>query len=90
MPIIKPITDLQDTDAISELCYNHQEPVFISNKGYGDLVLMSMATYERQLAMSEVFQKLNEAEEQEKNGLPNIDGREVFTRLRERYRCKAV
>lgn len=43
---IRPITDLRNTNEISELCHARREPVFITKNGYGDLVIMSMETYE--------------------------------------------
>lgn len=46
MPQIRPITDLRNTTEISELCHARKEPVFITKNGYGDLVIMSMETYE--------------------------------------------
>ena len=46
MPQIRPITDLRNTTEISELCHARREPVFITKNGYGDLVVMSMETYE--------------------------------------------
>lgn len=46
MPQIRPITDLRNTTEISELCHAKDEPVFITKNGYGDLVIMSMKTYE--------------------------------------------
>ena len=46
MPQIRPITDLRNTTEISELCHAKKEPVFITKNGYGDLVIMSMETYE--------------------------------------------
>ena len=46
MPQIRPITDLRNTNEISELCHARREPVFITKNGYGDLVIMSMETYE--------------------------------------------
>ena len=85
MPIIRPITDLRDTTEISELCHSAQEPVFITKNGHGDLVVMSMATYERQMALLEVYQKLGEAEELAESGVPNVDGKEVFDKLRGKY-----
>jgi PHD/YefM family antitoxin component YafN of YafNO toxin-antitoxin module len=90
MPTIRPITDLRDTNAISELCHSQQEPVFITKNGYSDLVIMSTAAYESQLALLEVYQKLGEAEAQAKNGIPNVGGREVFDRLRSKYGTKTV
>ena len=46
MPQIRPITDLRNTNEISEICNSKKEPVFITKNGYGDLVIMSIATYE--------------------------------------------
>lgn len=50
MTIIRPITDLRSTNAISELCHQSKEPVFITKNGYGDMVIMSMDTYEKMTA----------------------------------------
>ncbi|MEG0936097.1 MAG: type II toxin-antitoxin system Phd/YefM family antitoxin, partial [Clostridia bacterium] len=55
---IVPIRDLRDTTAISERCKQSQEPIFITKNGYGDMVVMSMETYERSIAMAEVYRKL--------------------------------
>jgi len=85
MPTIRPITDLQNADEISELCHSNQEPVFITKNGYGDLVVMSMATYERQMALLEVYKKLGEAESQLNSGAELLDGPEVFSALRKKY-----
>lgn len=41
MPQIKPITDLRNTNEISEICHEKNEPIFITKNGYGDLVIMS-------------------------------------------------
>ena len=90
MPTIRPITDLRNTNEISELCHSQQEPVFITKNGYGDLVIMSIATYEKQLALLEVYQKLEEAEQLTDSGVPNIDGRAVFSRLRSKYGRKPL
>ncbi len=64
MPQIRPITDLRKTSEISELCYTSNEPIFITKNGYGDLVVMSIETYNRKLAMAELSNKLYEAEEE--------------------------
>ena len=34
MRIIKPITDLRNTNEISEICHKQQQPVFITKNGY--------------------------------------------------------
>ena len=85
MPKIRPITDLRNTNEISELCHKEEEPIFITKNGYGDLVVMSIETYERQLALLDVYKKLAEAEKQIKDGVPLLDGEKVFKKLREKY-----
>jgi len=85
MPQIRPITDLRNTNEISEACHKKQEPIFITKNGYGDLVVMSIDTYERQFALVDVYKKLAEAESQVANGTPMLDGEEVFKKLRTKY-----
>ncbi|MEF9959940.1 MAG: prevent-host-death protein [Niameybacter sp.] len=45
MSQIRPIKDLRNTNEIFELCRAKQEPILITTKGYGDLVVMSINTY---------------------------------------------
>jgi prevent-host-death family protein len=85
MPQIRPITDLRNTTEISELCHNTAEPVFITKNGYGDLVVMSIEAYERKLAISEVYEKLAEAEAEIAGGAAFLDGEDVLRRLREKH-----
>ena len=49
MPQIRPITDLRNTNEISDICHTKKEPIFITKNGYGDLVVMSIETYEEML-----------------------------------------
>jgi len=88
MPQIRPITDLRNTNEISEFCHKQQEPIFITKNGYGDLVVMSIDTYERQMALVDVYKKLSEAEEQVSQGIPLLNGDEVFKKLRAKYARK--
>ena len=57
MPQIRPITDLRNTNEISEICHAKKEPVFITKNGYGDLVVMSIETYESMLETAETLHK---------------------------------
>jgi len=42
MPIIRRISDLRNrANEISELCHSQDQPVYITKKGKGDLVVMS-------------------------------------------------
>ena len=68
MPTIRPSKDLRNTTEISELRHQTQGPVFITKNGYGDLVVMSIETYEKSLARLKFYQKLAEAETQVRNG----------------------
>lgn len=84
MPQIRPIKDLRNTTEISEVCHASDEPVFITKNGYGDLVIMSMKTYEQKMGMLEIYRKLDEAEEDIAAGRV-MDARTVFDELRSKY-----
>ena len=63
MPLIRPISDLRNrANEISEICHTEDQPVFITKKGKGDLVVMSQAHYERIQSLLELYQKLGDAE----------------------------
>lgn len=85
MPEIRPIKDLRNTTEISELCHQTKEPLFITKNGYGDMVVMSMETYENSLAKLELYEKLAQAETQIKNGDELLDGEGVFKDLKKKY-----
>ena len=85
MPQIRPITDLRNTTEISDLCHQSYEPIFITKNGYGDLVVMSIESYERQLAKATLYAKLSEAEKQVADGVDLIDADEVFSKLRVKH-----
>ena len=51
MSHIHPISELKSHfSQITQLCRESKEPVYLTRKGHGDLVLMSMAGYEEHLA----------------------------------------
>jgi len=85
MPKIVPIAELRNTSKISQICHEQSEPVFVTKNGYGDLVIMSIETYERMLALLNVYKKLGEAEKQIADGVPMLEGEQVFKYLREKY-----
>ena len=60
-------------------------PIFITKNGYGDMVIMSMETYERTVAMAEVYRKLMQAEAELDAGKA-VDGEMAFTELKARYK----
>ena len=63
MPRIIPIRDLKNTAAISQMCKESDEPIYVTKNGYGDMVIMSMKAYEQKLWLLEVEHALAEAEE---------------------------
>ncbi len=84
MPNIIPIRDLKNTAKISELCHQTNEPVFITKNGYGDMVLMSMETYEKNMLMLDVYAKIAKAEKEIEEG-KTVDAKAVFSELRKKY-----
>lgn len=68
MPQIIPIRDLKDTAKISQMCSESNEPIYITKNGYGDMVIMSIQTYEERLGMADIYAKLAEAEEDIQEG----------------------
>ena len=85
MPQIRPITDLRNTNEISEVCHSKREPVFITKNGYGDLVIMSMETYEQILGIRETDEAIEESESEIKNGGELIDASEALSTLRRKH-----
>ena len=77
---IIPINHLKDTAKISAICNESNEPVFITKNGYGDMVIMSMKTYEEQqekLMLRELKFKLDVDKAE--------DGDTVMQRIKKKY-----
>ena len=81
---IIPIRDLKNTSEISDRCHAAQEPIFITKNGYGDMVIMSLETYEKQMRLLDVYSKLAIAEEQVKTGKV-LSAKDSMKGLREKY-----
>ncbi|NLJ61654.1 MAG: type II toxin-antitoxin system Phd/YefM family antitoxin [Firmicutes bacterium] len=61
MPIIRPSSDLRNRySEISEFCHEHSEPVYITKNGHGDLVVMSIETYERLVGKCDLYKLLQD------------------------------
>ena len=83
MPIIRPISDLRNNfNQISELCHKEGEPVFITKNGQGDLVVMSLALYEKLQALIDLYQKLSEAEVESISGAARVPHAELMQQMR--------
>lgn len=84
MPRIIPIRDLKNTTAISQMCRESPDPVYITKNGYGDMVIMSMRAYEEKMSMLDVYAKLAEAEDEISQG-KTVDARAALKGLRAKY-----
>ena len=85
MPQIIPMKDLRNTSEISRLCHAKQEPVFVTKQGYGDLVVMSMETYNQLIGIAEIDTAITAAETELKNGAEPIEARVALKALRRKH-----
>ena len=85
MPQIRPITDLRNTTEISELCHAQREPRFITNNGYGDVVVMSIETYEEMIDIARTDAAISEAEKEYAADGLLLDAREALSSLRRKH-----
>ena len=84
MPKIIPIKDLKNTSEISDLCHSTSEPVFITKNGYGDMVIMSIDTFEGISNKLNMYQSLINSEQQIKEG--KVHGaRKSLDAVRDKY-----
>lgn len=61
MPAIRPSSDLRNRyNEISDYCHQHNEPVFITKNGAGDLVVLSTAAYDYLCGKQELHRILDE------------------------------
>ena len=84
MPQIIPIKALKDTSGIAELCHSSEEPIFITKNGYGSMVIMSIATYEKNMLLQDVYAKLDIAEREIIEGKTK-NARESLSALRQKH-----
>lgn len=82
MPVIKPISDLRNkAKELSAICHDSGEPIYITKNGEGDMVLMSLAAYERLQARLELYRLLDEAERDVRAGDRGVTVRTLRRRL---------
>lgn len=84
MPSIRPISDLRNSaNEISDFCRQSREPVYITRNGTGDMVVLNIEEYERQMALIDLYGKLAVAEEEISTGAEGEDFLMVAQKLRE-------
>lgn len=86
MPTIRPSSDLRNKyNEISKFCRKYSEPVYITKNGKGDLVVMSIETYERLVGKSELKKLLNEGiNDLENNRVIPVD--DAFDQIKNRLK----
>ena len=64
MPQIIPIKDLKNTSEISDMCHKAEEPIYVTKNGYGDMVIMSMESYESMMKQITMYRDIEISEKQ--------------------------
>ncbi len=85
MPQIIPIKNLRNTTEISELCNSKKEPVFVTKNGYGDLVVMSIDTYDRLMGIRDIDNAISEAEAEIASGENLLSAKSALQELRNKH-----
>lgn len=85
MPQIRPITNLRNTNEISDICHAQHEPIFITKNGYGDLVVMSIETYEAIMENTTIDNAISQAEAKFEQDGQLYDAKEVLASLRRKH-----
>lgn len=67
------------------MCHSKKEPIFITKNGYGDLVIMSIETYEEMFEENRIDAAIAEAEAEYKDGAKILDAKESLNVLRRKH-----
>ena len=67
---------------ISEKCKSTGEPIYLTKNGEGDLVVMSIESFERQQQLLALKERLLDIELEQKNGAKNYSIEELDAALR--------
>ena len=84
MPQIIPIKDLKNTSEISDMCHKAAEPIYVTKNGYGDMVIMSMETYESTMRKIAMYRDIEISEKQIKAGQVK-DARTALREMKAKY-----
>ena len=85
MPLIRPISDLEtNLSEITKAVHENAEPVFLTNNGYGDMVVMSMEAWEEMNFENDIYRKLVEAQTEARSTTKRLSHDEVFSPLRQK------
>ena len=83
--IIKPSTALRNEySKISLLAHESKEPIYITENGEGDMVLMSIDAFEKREQLLKLREKVLQAEQERMNGSAGISIADARKKLRRR------
>ncbi len=83
MSKIRPVSDLRNNFAdISKIVHDSNEPVFLTKNGHGDMVVMSMESFENLHFESEIYSKLSEAQRQSEITKERFSSKEVLKSIK--------
>jgi len=84
MKMIRPVSDLRNHFAdISKTVHETEQPVFLTKNGYGDMVVMSMDSFEKLQFESEVYFKLQAAEREAELTNERFSSKDVLQAMRD-------
>lgn len=81
---IIPMRDLKNTVEVERRCAEENGPVYVTKNGYGRLVVMDIAYYERTMQKMYEAKALMEAMQDLKSDRV-VDGDAAFAALKEKY-----
>ena len=84
MPRSLPSRDVKHTTQISQMCKESKEPLFVTQTGYGDMVVMSLEAYEEKMMLLDVEAKLAQSADEFRAGRV-MDARESLQELRRKH-----
>ncbi len=85
MPIIRPLSEFQTrTEELLKSCQENDQPIFLTENGYGSVVLMSQTVFDRMQLMMNLKNKLDEAKQSKALGDKGITIAELRRRSRAR------
>ena len=62
MPMVMPVQKFENPSYVSAVCRESKDPIFISENGSENMVLMSMDQYLKTLSRIEIYTRIEEAE----------------------------
>ena len=84
MKMIRPVSDLRNSFAeISKTVHETAQPVFLTKNGYGDMVVLSMESFQNMQFESEIYLKLLEAEREAQHTDKRYSSKEVLKAMKD-------